>query len=227
MSDKFKNKYRKGSRRLYGWDYSRNGYYFITIVLEGRDCLFGKIENGKMILSDFGKIAYDEWFKSFEIRQELKLDEFIIMPNHLHAIVVIDKNDVEYNMDEKRMDDIGCLNGFNCKNGRPSVSTGKSVPSLFQRKPKSISSFVAGYKSAVINKIDDFLDELAVELHGRAAPQSEFAKIPAKFNKNHRLWQINYHDHIIRNDESYCKIKNYIQTNPEKWKDDKFNPNDK
>nr|NQU90570.1 hypothetical protein [Bacteroidota bacterium] len=86
---KFNNKYRIESNRMPGWDYSRNGYYFITPVIQNMICILGEIENEEMILSDFGKIAYDEWYKSFEIRQELFLDEFIIMPNHLHAIIII------------------------------------------------------------------------------------------------------------------------------------------
>ena len=73
------------------WDYSGNGIYFITMVIQNRECLLGKIENNEMFFSDFGKIAKNEWYKSFEIRQELILDEFVIMPNHLHAIVIIDK----------------------------------------------------------------------------------------------------------------------------------------
>jgi hypothetical protein len=66
---KYKGKYRNESRRLRGWDYSRNGHYFITINTYNRACLFGDIKNGKMILNDFGKIATDEWYRSFEIRK--------------------------------------------------------------------------------------------------------------------------------------------------------------
>jgi REP element-mobilizing transposase RayT len=202
MADKFSNKYRIESNRLKGWDYSANGYYFITIVTAGRECIFGKIENKMMILSEFGKIANDEWFKSFQIRKELKLDEFIIMPNHLHAIVVIDGNDA-----------------------RPCIATIPELSSkIFQRKPKSISSFVAGYKSAVINKIDDWLDNI-VNTDGR--PYLHGRPYQRKYNKKNPLWQSNYHDHIIRNDESYRKIKNYIRTNPKKWDDDKFNTDNK
>ena len=76
------------------------------------------------------------------------------------------------------------------------------------RKPKSISSFVAGYKTAVINKIDNWIDE-----NGGMA----------KFNKQNPLWQSNYYDHIIRNEESYQRIRNYIIENPEKWETDDYN----
>lgn len=132
-----------------------------------------------MILSEFGKIAEEEWHKSFEIRKELILDEFIIMPYHLHAIIIIDKtNDASRYSEEPE----------------------------FHRKPKSISSFVAGYKTGVTGKIDDFID---------------FHKLPIeKFNRNNRFWQPNYHDHIIRNEKEYWRIKNYIKNNLKNWKDD-------
>ena len=90
---KFKNKYRIESHRRPNWDYSSNGLYFLTIVTQHRECNLGEIVNGEMILSDFGKIVENEWFKSFEIRSELLLDEFIIMPNHIHAIVEIKTDD--------------------------------------------------------------------------------------------------------------------------------------
>jgi REP element-mobilizing transposase RayT len=78
------------------------------------------------------------------------------------------------------------------------------------RKPKSISSFVGGFKSAVNTKIDDYIDE-------------NHLNIP-KYNRNNHFFQSNYHDHIIRNSAEYERIKNYIITNPLKWEDDKFNP---
>ncbi|NQU31778.1 MAG: transposase [Bacteroidetes bacterium] len=196
----FKGKYRIESNRLQNWDYSGNGHYFITIVTENRDCIFGEIENNKLIPSDFGIIADIEWLASFDIRKELLLDEYILMPNHLHAIIIIKKP-------------ASVVQTY----GRPSrrgsdhpdqLETGldKSNPKLY-RKPKSISSFLAGYKSSVNTKIDDFIDQNKLDLE--------------KYNKYNKLWQSNYHDHIIRNMEEYWRIKKYIQNNPKNWKLDK------
>lgn len=75
-----------------GWDYASSGHYYITIVTAGRNRLFGEIVNGEMILNDLGQIVYDEFFKSFELREELFLGEFVLMPDHLHAIVILDKS---------------------------------------------------------------------------------------------------------------------------------------
>jgi len=81
------------SIRIQGYDYSKTGIYFVTICTHQRQCLFGEIRNEKMILNQIGKIVAQEWLKSAEIRQEIVLNEWIIMPNHLHRIVVIDKKD--------------------------------------------------------------------------------------------------------------------------------------
>ena len=85
------NRFQKGSPRLFGYDYAHEGYYFITICTKDRRHYFGEINNGEMILSDSGKIVYQEWRLTAEIRKDMmvSLDDFCIMPNHLHAIIVI------------------------------------------------------------------------------------------------------------------------------------------
>jgi REP element-mobilizing transposase RayT len=94
----FKDKYRIESTRLKEWDYSSPGYYFVTMCTQNRECAFGEIVNGQMQLSSIGKIVAEEWQKTEQIRENIELDEWIIMPNHIHAIVVIEddkKNNVE------------------------------------------------------------------------------------------------------------------------------------
>ncbi len=226
MKAKFQNKYRIESNRRPQWDYSSNAKYFLTIVTQHRECNLGEINNDcKMVLSDYGKIVEKEWLKSFEIRNELILHEFVIMPNHLHAIVEI------YN--EKRIETHGRAFLSNRVNthGRayqpdPVNTIGRSYQpdrietycSTFQtpkikrnppvRLPESISSFIAGFKSSVNTKIDDYID-------------ANNLNIP-KYNRNNHFFQPNYHDHIIRNDSEYYIIRKYIINNPQKWKEDKF-----
>lgn len=89
----YKNKYRVESARLKNWDYSSEGYYFITICIHNREQILGDIISDKMVLSDIGKIVEKEWLKSFEIRRELFCDTYCIMPNHIHGIVVINNDD--------------------------------------------------------------------------------------------------------------------------------------
>jgi putative transposase len=77
------------SIRLRGYDYSRAGAYFVTICTQNRECLFGEIMNGEMRLNDAGRIVVDEWLKTAEIRAEIELDEWVVMPNHFHGKLVI------------------------------------------------------------------------------------------------------------------------------------------
>jgi hypothetical protein len=180
--------------------YSGNGNYFITINTYDRACLFGDIVDGKMVLNDFGEIATNEWFKSFEMRAELSLGEFVLMPNHLHAIVGLE-------LEPGLKSGLGLGLGPVGTHGRASLQVPNATvpnatvpnemvpineqqtneksqnwmnhqPQPFQRKPKSISSFVAGYKSVVLNKIDDLIDEQRIPMQ--------------KFNRRNPLWQANY-----------------------------------
>ena len=226
MTDKFRNKYRIPSNRLRGWDYASSGHYYITIVTAGRDRIFGEIVNGEMILNDLGQIVYDEFFKSFEMREELFLGEFVLMPNHLHAIVILDKtkctDDVVGTCGRVETPDRVETCGRVETHGRASLQSQRQyqrqsqsqrqqppTTPQFQRQPKSISSFVAGFKSSTIKRIDDWIDSNNLPM--------------AKFNKNNPLWQSNYHDHIIRNETEYRHISDYIVRNPMEWKEDTLN----
>ena len=86
----FQNKYRIKSTRLQGYDYSRDGYYFVTICTYKHIEFFGKIVNQKMVLSQIGKIAHYFWLNIPNHFQFVILDKFIIMPNHVHGIIIID-----------------------------------------------------------------------------------------------------------------------------------------
>jgi REP element-mobilizing transposase RayT len=239
MPDKFKDKYKILSNRLRGWDYACNGHYYITIVTADRKRLFGEIVDGEMVLNDWGQIVYDEFFKSFEMRSELFLGEFVLMPDHLHAIVILDKTkcmDVGAWGDElygdgsfgdvahDQVETHGRASLPQTRQSQPQQSqpTPTMIPTpqrtcaptsmtspQFQRQPKSISSFVAGFKSATVKRIDDWID----------AHQPTMAK----FNKNNPLWQSNYHDHIIRDVIEYQYIAEYIVRNPIEWRENESN----
>ena len=187
MTDKFKNKYRIPSARAQWWDYSNTGVYFITLCAYRHELLFGKISSvpGKkptLRESPIGAIVFHEWRKSFEIRTELFCDVFVLMPNHLHAIL--------------RIENIGLK-----AHGRVvKPTTGKNpIAGVAYRPPKSISSFLAGFKSAATKKIN-------VLRNTPGAP----------------VWQPRFHDHIIRNMTEYQYIANYIKNNPANWPGDRF-----
>jgi len=91
MSDKFKNKYRVPTTRLQNWDYSSNGYYFVTICTKDRKHYFGEITNNEMRLSEIGKIAQKYWLEIPNHFLFVILNEYKIMPNHIHGILIINK----------------------------------------------------------------------------------------------------------------------------------------
>jgi putative transposase len=185
---KFQNKYRIESNRLPGWDYSGDGKYFLTICTHDKLLLFGNIYDGNMIKNQFGNIAHYEWLRSFEIRPDFILDEFIIMPNHVHGIVKI-KNSVLRN---GNIAETHC--SVSLRQQQQQQQQHKIKPFPYGRKPKSISSFVAGYKSTVTKQINII----------RRTP-------------GQRIWQPNYHDIIIRNENQYHNIQRYIINNPKNW----------
>ncbi|NUO82265.1 hypothetical protein HUU05_19505 [candidate division KSB1 bacterium] len=85
----FKENFRIESTRLQGWDYSRAGWYFVTICTRDHVHFFGEVVNGEMQLSPIGEIVTEEWQKTPQVRSKVELDTWTVMPNHLHGIVVI------------------------------------------------------------------------------------------------------------------------------------------
>ena len=80
-------KHNRRSTRLKGYDYSLPGLYFVTICTQNRVCLFGEVTDGNMILNRWGRIARDQWQKTETIRDNVALDAFVVMPNHVHGII--------------------------------------------------------------------------------------------------------------------------------------------
>lgn len=188
------NYHHRHSIRLQGYNYSQSGIYFVTLCTHQRQCLFGEINGGRMHLNQIGKIVAQEWLNSSKIRQEIDLDEWIIMPNHLHGIVVITKND------GVNIGDEGVNNGGGAKNYK-----GASLAPLRemsrQRKPRSLSSFIWGFKSSVTKRIK---------------PICEYPNLV--------IWQRNYYETIVRDEQQLNQIRKYILNNPQKWNEDPEKP---
>jgi REP element-mobilizing transposase RayT len=175
---KFKGKYRSDSTRLAGWDYSSPGFYFVTICTKNHKPILGIINDGKMLLSPAGVILAEEWRKSDEIRTLVSMDEFIIMPNHIHGIIII--NDISsLPIDEAST--------------RAETNYGTAPRS----KSISLGNIIRQFKSVCTRRI-------------RSAGFDKFA------------WQSRFYDHIIRDDESLQRIREYIQSNPQNWESDQY-----
>jgi putative transposase len=91
MPGKFLNKYRNDTTRAPWWDYGSNGMYFITICTRGRNHYFGEIENDQMVMTPLGQSANDCWYAIPDHFPFVKLGRFVVMPNHVHGILIIDK----------------------------------------------------------------------------------------------------------------------------------------
>lgn len=86
----YQNKYRTETIRLNYWDYSKEWWYFVTINTKNHKCYFGDVINGQVILNKIGEVVKEEWLKAEKLRKNVKIDYYVIMPNHLHGIIVLD-----------------------------------------------------------------------------------------------------------------------------------------
>lgn len=180
------------SIRLKGYDYSQAGAYFITVCCQDKELRFGKIENDKMVLNEFGTIAYNEWNQLPERFSNFELDDFQIMPNHMHGIMVLNVGATLAVAHDNETDD----------NNRAAESPAPTIGDI-----------VGAYKSLVANECLKIFKSKWAGMNGAGMnPAPTMGK----------LWQRNYYEHIIKNAQSYQTISNYIITNPSKWKDDKF-----
>jgi REP element-mobilizing transposase RayT len=138
-----------------------------------RECLFGEIKDDKVLLSHYGELVTEEWLRTAEIRNEVEIDYFIVMPNHVHGIVSI----------------------------RDYADVGAHGRAPLQRLPRSLGSFIAGFKSIATKRINEL----------RHTPGSP-------------VWQRNYYERVIRNEDELMRMREYITDNPARWAEDVENP---
>ena len=182
--DKFRNKYRIDSARLASWDYSNPGLYFITICTKDRINFFGEISDNEMYLNEIGEIADKFWGDIPDHFHDVELGEFIIMPNHVHGIIII--NELHQQSSQTHVETRHALSLLN-----------KTTHPRFRNPGKhTISSMVGSFKSAVTKS--------------------------ARLINIDFGWQSRFHDHIIRSNDDYKRISNYIKYNPANWMRGKF-----
>jgi REP element-mobilizing transposase RayT len=206
MSEKFKGKYRNESARLRNWDYGSDAAYFITICTKDREHYLGQITNEKMQVSPAGAIAHVLWFEIKNHVKNIELGEFVVMPNHIHGILILNGNNGRgYVVADDGRDvaaddgrDVAADDGRDVACNVPTESDNQKNDQMAAISPKSntISSIIRSYKSAVTK----YCNRLGLPM----------------------AWQPRFHDHIIRNDESFKRISEYIKNNPSNWKDDTF-----
>jgi REP element-mobilizing transposase RayT len=203
------------SIRLKGYDYSQEGLYFITICCQDRICWFGKIDSvgtchddsvrarhgvpqhGVPQHSEIGKIAHEYWLDIPNHYPSVVLHEHIVMPNHVHGIIELTSVGACHGMPPHGMplqndESVRTCHGMSPQSGMPLRNNQFSKPI-----PNSISVIINQYKSSVKRWCN-------------------------KNGHENFKWQSRFYDHIIRNEQSYQNISEYIINNPEKWKEDKF-----
>ena len=128
------------SIRMKGWDYTSPGCYFVTINTHAGKALFGVIVNGRMVLNEAGKIAEEEWKKSALIRKGIKLDEFVIMPNHMHGVLWLKGLDASSQGLDASSQGLDASSPYRPQFGKPVAG--------------SLGTFVGAYKAAVTRAIN-------------------------------------------------------------------------
>jgi len=180
-------KHHRRSIRLKGYDYSQAGVYFVTIVTQGRACVFGDIVDREIRLNAAGHMVKTVWKEMPAFYPGVGIDAFVVMPNHIHGIIMITNDTVGAGL-------VPAQNG-----ATPSGATTRVAPTL--------GDIIGAFKSRT------------TVLYTRGVKQSGWATFPG------RLWQRNYYEHIIRNEESLNRIRQYILNNPSRWAMDRENPN--
>ena len=197
------NRRSRRSIRLKGFDYSSPGKYFITICTLNRECLFGDIRGGEMILSAAGEIVSCVWRRTPMVRPGIEMDAFVIMPNHLHGIVSIRfcRGD-----SVNRPMDIGEDGRATRPHGGRQIISAEAddlccrvAPTTPTLKPNTIGAIVSQFKS----------------ISTKIIRESAFSGF---------YWQRNYYEHIIRNGSELSQIRKYILENPADWDEDQDNP---
>jgi putative transposase len=155
----FANKYRISSARLQNWDYGWNAPYFVTICTKNRECYFGDVVDGKMKLSEIGEMVKNEWIKTFEMRPDMNLmmDEYVIMPNHFHAIIIIGENKYNTGHDAGR-DAMHCVS--------TTTINADTTKNQYGPQSKNLASIIRGFKIGVTKN--------ARQIHADFAWQSRF-----------------------------------------------------
>jgi putative transposase len=178
------------SIRLPKYDYRECGFYFVTVCAWEREHLFGSVVDGQMQLNEIGRVVEEEWFRSSEIRKEIEMDEFVVMPNHIHGILVIKT---------RRGMALPCP-----QNETDVPLMGTAAPCPYNRcgRPRSgsLGAIIGQFKSAASKRINTM----------RQTP-------------GFSLWQRNYYERIIRNENELLAIRQYIRDNPFNWDHDPDN----
>jgi putative transposase len=188
-------KHHRKSIRLQGYDYSQAAAYYVTIVVQGRDCLFGEVVNGEMYINAYSEIV-QKWWDEIPIHfPNVELGAFVIMPNHVHGIIFITT--------ERRGEVLSPRDNPNNNNldaavDETSNQDGETPP----LRKRTLGQIVAYFKYQSTKEMNRIESEKAIT----------------------KFWQRNYYEHIIRDQKDLQNKTDYIEANPLLWDEDDNNP---
>ncbi len=186
-------KFRRRSFRLRDYDYGQPGFYYITICTKDRKAMLGNVVNGEMYLNNAGSVAQSVWLSLPQRFSHVKLDQYIVMPNHLHGIIELVESETNRIIPTQPI-----ATPFNhpaFASAQFIAPTTTKVDSMDRTAP--LGEIVRAFKAATIRLI-------------RTMIRPDFA------------WQADYYDHIVRNDKDLDRIRTYILNNPTRWEEGRF-----
>jgi len=195
------------SIRLRGYDYSQQGAYFITLCLQNRRHLFGRVHNKTMLLSAMGQIAHQHWLQLTERWPHLELGAFQVMPNHFHGVLIIVGAPVGVPLaGTQTPDEIPDADPVGePRPGSQERAPARGGPTAARGAPTAtVGEIIGTYKSLVATD--------CLKLFKKEHPGKQLGK----------FWQRDYWEHIIRDQRAFDNISNYIVQNPAKWDEDRF-----
>jgi putative transposase len=199
-------RHHRQSIRLRGYDYTQAGLYFVTICAQDRACLFADIEDEAIQLTAIGEIVAACWLAVPDHFPAAELDEFVVMPNHMHGILVLGGHPVDVSSATSGVG-TACRapTGGGERFGRPVAG---SVPTI-----------VRSFKAAVTKAVND---DPGRGTACRALLADRLGPLPS--GRIPSLWQRNYYENVIRDERALDRIRTYVAANPSQWAEDTLHP---
>ena len=209
----YRGRYRIESARLAGWDYSAPGWYFVTICTRDRACVLGEVRHGVVHLSPIGRIVAEEWVRTCRIRPYVRLDAWVIMPNHLHGIIRIGPRA-----------DISSTPAV--ETPQRGVSNPKLRQSPVETPQRGVSTMGAGTSGSPDSPRSPLHPRLPAGSVGAIIGQFKSACTKRVREAGHTGfgWQPRFHDRVIRDAGELDRIRRYIAMNPARWERDRNRP---
>jgi REP element-mobilizing transposase RayT len=188
-------RHHRRSIRLPAYDYAQPGAYFVSICSQNRECLFGDVTNGKMILNQRGEMVERTWRELAECYPGVEVDAFVVMPNHVHGIIVL----------------VGAGPVGTGPVGTGPVGAGPRACPEGSGQPQGVA------RTMSLPDVVHRFKSLTTARYRRGVLQDGWQPFPG------RLWQRNYYEHVVRSEEELDRIRQYIIDNPARWEDDAEN----